>query len=334
MTTSEQETTSFTPYSDPPLLCAPRAIAAQAAKRPDAIAVVMGPRSITYHELDCQANRLARLLRSRGAAAEVAVGLCLPRSIEMVIAALGIMKAGAAYLPMDPAFPADRLAFMLADAEAPLVVTDGGARRLPQAKCEVIEMNASELSAGPDHMPRIDILPDDLAYLIYTSGSTGRPKGVEVTHAHLASLAAWHRDAFSVTAADRASHVAGLAFDAAVWELWPYLVCGASVHLADQITRNSPELLRDWLVAQKISIGFIPTPLAERMLPLEWPRETALRFLLTGGDALHHYPSQGLPFHLTNNYGPTECTVVATSGAVSPDARPDSMPPIGTAIAN
>lgn len=187
MTTSEQETIFSEPFIDSPLMCIPKAVAAQAARRPDAVAVVAGSRTLTYHELDCHANRLARLLRARGAAADVAVGVCLPRSIDMVVAALGVMKSGAAYVPMDPAYPSDRLAFMLADADAPLVVTDS-ASRLPQTACEVIEMSAPELSAGPDHMPRIDILPTDLAYLIYTSGSTGRPKGVEVTHANLAGL--------------------------------------------------------------------------------------------------------------------------------------------------
>ena len=154
-----------------------------------------------------------------------------------------------------------------------------------------------------------------------------------MTHANLTSLVRWHREAFGVSAADRASHVAGLGFDASVWELWPYLAAGASVHLADQIARHSPELLRDWLVAARITMSFVPTPLAERILAIEWPRETALRFLLTGGDALHHYPPSTLPFRVVNNYGPTECTVVATSGEISQSDQPDSLPPIGTAIA-
>src|SRR6185437_9862613 len=139
-------------------------------------------------------------------------------------------------------------------------------------------------------------------------------KGVEITHSALAHLVAWHCEAFALTPEDRASHAAGLGFDAAVWELWPYLAAGASLHLADDLSRNAPELFRDWLIAHRITISFVPTPIAERMLPLEWPRETALRLLLTGGDALHHFPPAGLPFKVINNYGPTECTVVATSG--------------------
>src|SRR5262249_24900473 len=127
---------------------------------------------------------------------------------------------------------------------------------------------------------------------------------------------------------------AGLGFDASVWEVWPYLVSGASIHLANEPVRASAELLRDWLLARRITISFVPTPLAELLLGLEWPHQTALRILLTGGDRLHHYPPTSLPFVLINNYGPTECTVVATSAPVPPDTHQHSMPPIGRAIRN
>jgi len=189
--------------------------------------------------------------------------------------------------------------------------------------------------AGQSAAPlSLEVGPADLAYVIYTSGSTGSPKGVEITHGSLANLVSWHQQVFSVTPADRASHLAGLGFDAAVWELWPYLACGAGVHLVDDTTRNSPELLQAWLLDQRVTISFVPTPLAERMLFLSWPRETVLRTLLTGGDTLHHYPPSGLPFVFVNNYGPTECTVVATSGPVYPVEHKGSLPAIGSAITN
>ena len=123
-------------------------------------------------------------------------------------------------------------------------------------------------------------------------------------------------------------------FDAAVWELWPYLTAGASVYFPDEETRVAPEALRDWLVWQRITISFLPTPLAERVMTLEWPATTALRILLTGGDALHRYPAPTLPFTLINNYGPTENTVVATSGPVPAIERPEGPPSIGRPIAN
>lgn len=314
------------------------AVAEHAARAPHAPAVASGSRRLTYRELDSQANRVARYLRSRGAAADVPIGLCLPRSIEMAVAALGILKSGAAYVPMDPSYPTDRLSFMLDDSQMPLLVTSSRiAERFTQARCEVIDIAAPQLAANSDQSPRefspAEPRPDDLAYMIYTSGSTGWPKGVELTHASLANLVAWHCDAFSVTPADRASHVAGLGFDAAVWELWPYLAAGASVHLVDEISRGSAELLRDWMIAQRISIGFVSSPIAEWMMRIAWPRQAALRVLLTGADTLHHFPPAGLPFQVINNYGPTECTVVATSGRVPVESR-EALPAIGRAILN
>jgi amino acid adenylation domain-containing protein len=336
MATYPQEiSVSEGPHSDAHRWCVPKAVGAKATKWPDAIALTAGAQVQTYQELDSQANRVAHYLRSLGVGPDVLVGVCLPRCAEMVVAALGILKAGAAYLPMDPAYPPDRLAFMLQDAQAPALITNRCiAGRLPASGCTIVDASGPEIDGQPDFAPRIEIMPDDLAYVIYTSGSTGRPKGVEITHGGLANLVSWHRQAFSLMPGDRASHLAGLGFDAAVWELWPYLATGASVHLTDEATRVSARLLRDWLLARKITISFVPTPLAERMLALEWPSETPLRILLTGGDTLHHYPPADLPFALVNNYGPTECAVVATSCPVRPEAHPKSRPPIGRPITN
>jgi amino acid adenylation domain-containing protein len=320
---------------DPRGACIPELVAARASESPGTLALTAETKALTYRELDHRANRLAHHLRSLGVGPDVLVGLCLPRSLDMVAGALGILKAGGAYVPMDPAYPAERLAFMLDDAQAPVLLSSLPlARRLPAGKRELVYIDAPQIAEqAADSLP-VEIGPGDLAYVIYTSGSTGKPKGVEITHGGLANLVFWHRQAFSVTASDRASHVAGLGFDAAVWELWPYLAAGASVHLADEDTRNSADLLRDWLLAQKITIGFVPTPLVERLITLRWPPKTDLRILLTGGDMLHHYPPADLPFLLVNNYGPTECTVVATSGPVLPDGLPEMPPPIGRGIAN
>src|SRR5882724_5881494 len=315
----------------------PELVAARASESPGGLALTAEASALTYRDLDCRASRLANYLRSLGVCRDVLVGLCLPRSLDMVVGALGILKAGGAYVPMDPAYPPDRLAFMLEDAQAPVLISSPDlAQRLPAAKRQLVYLDAPQIARETADSPSVEIATGDLAYVIYTSGSTGQPKGVEVTHGGLANLVSWHRQAFSVTAADRASHVAGLGFDASVWELWPYLAAGASVHLVDESTRNSAELLRDWLLAQRITIAFVPTPLAERLLTLsqKWPRTTDLRILLTGGDTLHHYPPAELPFLLVNNYGPTECTVVATSGPVPPNGFRQMLPPIGTGIAN
>jgi amino acid adenylation domain-containing protein len=320
-----------------PDACVSQLVSAQAAARPEHIALVATGETLNYGELEVRSDQLADRLRLLGVGPEVVVGLCLHRSIGLAVAALGILKAGGAYLPLDPAHPSDRLAFMLRDAQAPVLVTDADlAQRFPSGGCQVVELDAGNRSIArrAASSPVDEERSQHLAYVIYTSGSTGCPKGVEITHTSLSNLVSWHQHAFRVTSADRASQLAGLSFDAAVWELWPYLTAGASVHLADDETRQSPELLRDWLVAQEITISFVPTPLAERLMPLEWPRGTALRVMLTGGDRLHRYPPPGLPFQVVNNYGPTECTVVATSGALHPEEHRDVLPPIGWPIAN
>ncbi len=133
---------------------------------------------------------------------------------------------------------------------------------------------------------------------------------------------------------DRVTQIAGVAFDACGWEIWPYLTAGASIHFPDDQTRFSPEQLRDWLLSKAITISFLPTPIAEKVLSLDWPQDAALRTLLTGGDKLHKYPLASHPFEVVNNYGPTENTVVTTSGPVSVKEQAEFAPAIGRPIAN
>jgi amino acid adenylation domain-containing protein len=173
---------------------------------------------------------------------------------------------------------------------------------------------------------------DGLAYVIYTSGSTGQPKGVQIEHRALMNLVTWHQRAYAITPNDRASHLASPAFDASVWEIWPYLTAGASVHLPDDDTRIAPALLWRWLAEQKITVAFLPTPLAEAALAEAWPEDLALRALLTGGDRLNRPAPAGFPCELVNHYGPTENTVVSTAGVVRRGAA--GAPPIGRPISN
>jgi amino acid adenylation domain-containing protein len=224
---------------------------------------------------------------------------------------------------------------MLKDSGAHVVVSVSSlAGKLPAGSWHVITLDgdAEKIAAQPATPPQHAAKPDDLAYIIYTSGSTGQPKGVEIPHAGLSNLVAWHRRAFQVTAADRASSLASLGFDAAVWEIWPYLASGASLHLAEERVRTDAAALREWMLSRRISIGFVPTALAEGFLDQTWPGTTNLRFLLTGADTLKKYPSARLPFVLVNNYGPTESTVVTTSGAVSSSGNPMQAPAIGRPI--
>ncbi len=311
----------------------PGSVHAQAGAGPSSLALVDGRGLLDYGTLDIRARRLARRLRDLGAGREVVVGIALDHPVDFIVAALGTLYAGAAYLPIDCEYPAERIAFMLQDAAPAVVVSDARwASRLPRGAWPTLMIDVA--LAGDVIAPETigaDATAESLAYVIYTSGSTGRPKGVEITHGGLANLVSWHRRAFAVTPADRASQVSSLGFDAFGWEVWPYLASGASIHVADDEHRLDPDRLRDWLLEQQITIGFAPTPVAERLLGLEWPRHTALRFLLTGADTLHRHPPSGLPFTLVNNYGPTEATVVTTSGPIEP-ARDGGQPSIGRPI--
>lgn len=311
----------------------PRRISLVSAAVPGNLAVSDDSGSLSYGELDERTNRLASYFRTLGVGPEVLVAMCVSRSITFVLASLAIIKAGGAYLPMDPTLPADRLKFMLNDAAVTLLLTHGS-QDIPSGTWKVIDLDRvyEQISEIPPSLALPDVQPDNLAYVIYTSGSTGLPKGVEITHASLKNLINWHHRTFEVTSADRASMLANVGFDASVWELWPYLTAGASVHLPDESTRNIPERLQEWIASSKLTIAFVPTPLAERLMALKWPAN-GLRRLLTGGDVLHHYPPADLPFKVINNYGPTEYTVVATSSEVI-NKSSKGMPSIGLAIDN
>jgi len=256
----------------------------------------------------------------------------MERSFDWIVAALGTMGAGAAYVPLDSAWPDSRLRFAVKDSGATVLVARAELLDRLRVKARGIDprRDAAAIAAAPGAARRT-VEAESVAYVIYTSGSTGVPKGVEITHANLCHLVRWHIDAFGVTQRDRASHLAGLGFDAAVWEIWPHLAAGATVCLADDAVRSSPELLRQWMIRERVTIAFVPTVYATPMIAMEWPATTALRLLLTGGDALHRGPAVQLPFDVVNNYGPTECTVVATSAVLKPGSH--GAPPIGRPIA-
>lgn len=317
--------------------CIHQLFEAQVEKAPDAVAVVCGDHRLTYGELNARANQLARCLKSLGVGPDVLVGICVERSLEMIVGLMGILKAGGAYLPIDPVYPEERIAFMLSDSQAPILLSqDKLVETLPchQSRLLRLDRDWDLISVESEANPTSDSSNGDLAYCIYTSGSTGRPKGVLIPHCGLLNLVFWHQSAFGVTATDRATQLAGTAFDAAVWEIWPYLTAGATLYLPGTDILAMPEHLKNWLVSEQISISFLPTPLAEELLALSWPEKTALRIMLTGGDKLSGYPAADLPFQLVNNYGPTENTVVTTSGLVTSGNRSDTAPHIGAPIAN
>ena len=315
----------------------PELVAAYAAQSPQLPAVVAGHETLSYGDLESQSNALARHLLSLGAVPETLIAVFLPRSPSAVVAALAIMKTGAAYLPLDHSCPGERIRLILEDARVPIVISNSSATgSLPRGPWQVVNLSESDqLSRARSSAPLpFTANPSQLAYVIFTSGSTGRPKGVEITHGNLSNLVRWHQSAFAICPSDRATILASPGFDASVWEVWPYLTSGATLHMPSDATRLSPRALRDWMLSNGITISFVPTPIAQRLLLLDWPAETTLRFLLTGADTLQQYPRAGLPFTLVNNYGPTECTVVSTSCAVTHRDHPSALPPIGRPIAN
>ncbi|MFI7465078.1 amino acid adenylation domain-containing protein [Nonomuraea sp. NPDC049646] len=301
---------------------------------PDAVALEWDGGTRTYADLDRRADRLAHRLRGLGVGRGVPVAVCMERGPDMVTAALGVLKAGGAYVPLDPGIPAERLAYVMADTGAPILLADEDHEGLPVVRPGDAwtgdRPGGTETADRPGAGAECATEPGDLAYVIYTSGSTGRPKGVMIEHRGLADLCAWHVAAFGVVPRDRASQVASLGFDAAVWEVWPYLCAGARVAFPGQDALDDPEELVAWFTAMGTTICFLPTPRLETVLDLPAIDGTALRTVLTGGDVLRRRPRPGVPFRLVNNYGPTEATVVATAGDVSREG--DGLPPIGRPV--
>lgn len=306
-----------------------------AARQADAPAVTTRDSTLTFGQLNGQANQLARHLRTRGIVPGSLVAVVMDRSNEYVLAILAILKAGAAYVPLDPTYPQERLLATMADSVIQLVLTQARyASKVPGYISRQYVDTESALWAGQPftNLP-CQVDERSLAYVIFTSGSTGRPKGVEVLHSSLSNLVSWHRRQYKITPEDRATLYASPAFDASVWEMWPYLTSGASLWVPGETTHASPEDLAGWLADNQITVAFLPTPMVESLLSFELPARLVLRALLTGGDKLHAYPARPLSFRLFNHYGPTENAVVATFAEVT--AGPESeVPPIGRPIAN
>ncbi len=304
----------------------PQLFEEQVAATPDAIAIRCGGENLTYGELNRQANRLAHHLRQCGVGPEVLVGLYAGRSPGLVIGLLAILKAGGAYLPVDPAYPPDRIAFMLEDAQAPWILTDTGlATSLSRTSAGIIYLDdlPVEVAAAPDTNPRPTAGPENLAYVIYTSGSTGRPKGTLVTHHNVLRLMRATADWFRFQAEDVWTLFHSHAFDFSVWELWGALAHGGRVVIVPQRTSRSPEDFYRLLVAEGVTV-LNQTPSAFRQLiraeqQLGVDRGLALRLVILGGEAL---AMPGLkPWferhgdrhpRVVNMYGITETTVHVT----------------------
>ncbi|APH47821.1 non-ribosomal peptide synthetase [Bacillus amyloliquefaciens] len=286
----------------------------------------------TYGELNARANRIARILIDCGVTADERVGILTKPSLEMAAGVLGVLKAGAAFVPIDPDYPQERISYILQDSGAKLLLTqealdvpDGytGDTILLDGGRSILSLPLDE---NDEANPQTETTADQLAYMIYTSGTTGQPKGVMVEHHALVNLCFWHHDAFAMTADDKSAKYAGFGFDASIWEMFPTWTIGAELHVIDEAIRLDITRLNHYFEEHGVTITFLPTQLAEQFMELE---NTSLRMLLVGGDKLKRAVKQ--PYTIVNNYGPTENTVVATSGVINPEEGSLS---IGRAIAN
>lgn len=308
---------------------------AHAATNPHVLAVAGPDGEVTYGELDRRADALAATLAAAGVRRGRRVCVYAAPGVGAITAMLAVLKAGAAYVPVDADVPAARVDFIVADIDSPVVVTQSDLAAPLSGAVPVVLLDQWRPDDAPSARRRADVSGDDIAYAVYTSGSTGAPKAVLVRHRNVLNLVAWHHARFGVTADDRMGQTARLGFDASVWEIWSCLCGGASLHVADRATRVYAPALRDWMVERRLTQAQVATILAERILELEWPPGTPLRYLSCGGEKLLRRPRPDAPFEFHDMYGPAECTVISLCAHVeSGSADPPGPPPLGRPVAN
>ncbi|PRX96514.1 non-ribosomal peptide synthetase [Allonocardiopsis opalescens] len=311
-----------------------RWFAEQAARTPDAVAVVAGEESMSYAELDARAARLAWTLRERGAERGRLVALCLPRGLDYPVAVLATLKAGAAFVPLDPTHPPERIAALVRDARPAVVVASApGAWTDALGGAELVVLGAHESSGAdrPAHGPEPTSSPGDLAYVLYTSGSTGTPKGVLIEHRNVVNFICTTRELFALSERDRVLAYAAYTFDVSVFEMFAALLTGARLHIALDTDRLDIERLQQLLEHDRISVIDLPPSV---MALLEPERLTELRISFVGGEAfpgsLVNRWNRVSTFY--NGYGPTECTVTMIVHECAGEWA--ASPPIGLPMAN
>lgn len=321
----------------------------QVQKTPDAIAVIYEAQSLTYAGINTRANQLARYLKNKGVAPNQIVGICLDRSPEMVVGLLGILKTGAAYMPMDPNYPVERLRYLLDDASPPVVLTHSKLHAVvPVTKAEIValDLEAQQIAGHfVDNLPpaELGIPARNAAYVIYTSGSTGHPKGTVMSHRSLRNLMAWHRRTFETSVGQRVLQFAALGFDVAFQEIFSTLCAGGTLVLVQEWVRTDVAALLELLRNQSVERLFLP-PLMLQAVAEGWVHNRTdlqgIRDVITAGEQLHisseirEFFSRIDGCKLHNHYGPTE-THVVTAHTLSgdPEAWP-VLPSIGRPISN
>ncbi|WP_238211649.1 non-ribosomal peptide synthetase [Pseudomonas sp. PAGU 2196] len=291
-------------------------IAHRAELHPDAVAATCDGARLSYAELNRQANALAQHLINLGVRPDDRVAVVARRSLQTLVGLLAVLKAGAGYVPVDPAHPDERVHYLLNDSGPVAVLTQQALReRLGPVAVPVVLLDQPHWPVCESDPVVPGLSASHLAYVIYTSGSTGQPKGVMVEHQTVNNLVDWHCRAFDLCHGRHTSSLAGFGFDAMAWEVWPALCAGATLHLAPASEGNDDlDAMLAWWQAQPLDVSFLPTPVAEYAFNHQLEHPT-LRTLLIGGDRLRQF-NRTQRFAVVNNYGPTETTVVASSGAV------------------
>ena len=318
-------------------LCVQALVEAQAARRPDAVALVYADRQLSYGELNARANQLAHYLRKRGVGLEGRVGVLLEPSIEFVVALLAILKAGGSYVPLDPGYPKQRLEFMLEDAAVRLLLTSRGRKQVGD---EVVYLGETwdQFALESRENPQTETTAENLAYVMYTSGSTGQPKGAAITHRAINRLVR-NTNYVQLEESDHVAQLSNVSFDAATFEIWGALTSGATLVGLTKDTVLSPPEFKRAIAEQQISVIFLTTALFNQTAQSEPDAFAPVRYVLFGGEicdaqAVRRVLQSGKPQHLNHVYGPTEATTYSSSyevNEVSPDAR---TVPIGRAISN
>jgi len=321
-----------TPY---PSWCLHENFEAQVEATPDCLAVELDGKGLTYAQLNARANQLARRLRELGAGPEVLIGVCMQRSVERIVALLGILKAGSGYVPLDPEYPVDRLAFMLEDAHLPVVVTDELSQpAVPSATEHVVSLTRDRAALSQMDSSNLGqlVAPTNVAYVIYTSGSTGRPKGVVIEHRQAVNFATGEIEHWPLGHGDRVLQFASLNFDVSVLDIFGALLSGATLVLGNSETLLSPPRLAELIRSKRITFMCLPPAVLNLLADEQFPD---LRVVIAGGEAfssalVRSWMRPGLRF--INGYGPTEATV----GATMLECKDNGIdpPPIGRPLPN
>lgn len=346
----EQWNTTATNYSQQ---CAHQLFEAQVERTPDAIALVFANQQLTYRELNHRANQVAHYLQSLGVSPDVAVGLCIERSLDLMVGLLGILKAGGAYVPLDPTYPPERLAFMLENAQAAVLLTQSSLVNLvdslpePGIQPVCLDTDWGTIVRYSPTNPDCRITPDHLAYIIYTSGSTGKPKGVAMPHRPLTNLLSWqiHHSALSehLSSSARTLQFAPVSFDVSFQESFATLASGGTLVLISEETRRDAVQLLHFLqdaAIERLFLPFVALQHLAEVAEVENVVPTCLREVITAGEQLRITPpivnwfSQLQNCTLHNHYGPSESHVVTALTLTGSPQTWAALPPIGRPIAN